>query len=778
MSWCCSTTPTRTPAPSGACCRPRGCRCTRWSSTRASRSRRSNDFDVMVAMGGPSTYGRRRAPLARRREGGHPALGGRAGPPFPRRLPRAPAAGRRHGREVGADGRARDRRARHRADARGERPTPSSATLPGRRARAPVARAEVVKPPPGAAVLASNDHARSRRCASGPGLVGCSSTSRWARPRCPVGDASPSTSAPRPSTSAVADALQADVQRHSAPWRAAAETSSWLPRRHPRGTVPAVTTSGPWDRDGPAPFPRGCPRRSTAPWPGSTRRGYRTVLLGLVDAGGYARSDSTARPRPRAFESGWSFIDAIQWWGPDDTGAPDAVARLAPGPGRARLGSPVPVRPTLRLFFAEFEEPLRDAVGPLPAGAPRRACRWRRGSTPGWDGSSSASCSKVANRVRRPPRGRSGPAGPPAAMAQPVLVRPHAGGRGRDLAQLGVTLNRGASQSTTCAPNSARAASRWRLAPARPARVGRLRRAGQALHQAPSRRPGRQATFMAQLGPGFPGLGGHPSLSLHSPSTARRSSRRAGRAVEDRRLPPSRASWRCCPSSWCWSPRTPTPTAASAPGTGRPLPRRGESATTAARCVPCSATRAPPGWSCGSPAPTSIRTTAWPCCSGPRAGESSSASNRRRPWSPPTTGGDDTAAAPLPRDLVAAADRFEASSGRSRAVRRRVRRAPGRVRPGRGGRLSSLRAPTSERDRGIPRRHDLRRDRRSGVRATFEFELSDEQAETFDRDGFVVVERLVDPEPGRGRPWPATRTCSPGGSRRACTPTSGTGVPA
>ena len=29
-------------------------------------------------------------------------------------------------------------------------------------------------------------------------------------------------------------------------------------------------------------------------------------------------------------------------------------------------------------------------------------------------------------------------------------------------------------------------------------------------------REGRQATFMAQLGPQFPGLGGHPSLSLHS----------------------------------------------------------------------------------------------------------------------------------------------------------------------------------------------------------------------------------------------------------------------
>ena len=29
-------------------------------------------------------------------------------------------------------------------------------------------------------------------------------------------------------------------------------------------------------------------------------------------------------------------------------------------------------------------------------------------------------------------------------------------------------------------------------------------------------RNGQRATFMAQLGPGFPGLGGHPSLSLHS----------------------------------------------------------------------------------------------------------------------------------------------------------------------------------------------------------------------------------------------------------------------
>ena len=72
------------------------------------------------------------------------------------------------------------------------------------------------------------------------------------------------------------------------------------------------------------------------------------------------------------------------------------------------------------------------------------------------------------------------------------------------------------SPSTTCVPSSARAASRWRplrrraLASADSAALAKL------YTKAHFAGRGQQATFMAQLGPTFPGLGGHPSLSLHS----------------------------------------------------------------------------------------------------------------------------------------------------------------------------------------------------------------------------------------------------------------------
>ncbi len=55
-----------------------------------------------------------------------------------------------------------------------------------------------------------------------------------------------------------------------------------------------------------------------------------------------------------------------------------------------------------------------------------------------------------------------------------------------------------------------------------------------------------------------------------------------------------------------------------------------------------------------------------------------------------------------------------------------------------------------------------------------EFQLREDQVETFHRDGFVIVENLVDPELAGARS-PATRTCLPGPSKPGSTPMSGTG---
>ena len=100
-------------------------------------------------------------------------------------------------------------------------------------------------------------------------------------------------------------------------------------------------------------------RRSVLEWLNAA--GLRTVHLGLVDASGTVREKRLgASAAARAFEDGWSFIDAIQWWGPDDTiwrsgGASSGAAVVETDSGRA-----YPFADDAAFFLAEFGAPLRE----------------------------------------------------------------------------------------------------------------------------------------------------------------------------------------------------------------------------------------------------------------------------------------------------------------------------------------------------------------------------------------------------------------------------------
>ena len=117
------------------------------------------------------------------------------------------------------------------------------------------------------------------------------------------------------------------------------------------------------DRDGRAPFPPGLSEavadRGVVAWLDAA--GLHAVHLGLFDASGVLRQKRLNPPAAaRAMESGWSFVDAVQWWGLDDTvrrtgGAGSHRARVELGSGR-----PYPFGVDSGLFLAEFEAPLRD----------------------------------------------------------------------------------------------------------------------------------------------------------------------------------------------------------------------------------------------------------------------------------------------------------------------------------------------------------------------------------------------------------------------------------
>ena len=85
------------------------------------------------------------------------------------------------------------------------------------------------------------------------------------------------------------------------------------------------------------------------------------VHLGLFDASGVLRQKRlSAGAAARALAHGWSFIDAIQWWGPRDEmgragGSEHQAVVLDAGSGR-----PYPFEQRAALFLAEFEGPLAE----------------------------------------------------------------------------------------------------------------------------------------------------------------------------------------------------------------------------------------------------------------------------------------------------------------------------------------------------------------------------------------------------------------------------------
>ena len=89
--------------------------------------------------------------------------------------------------------------------------------------------------------------------------------------------------------------------------------------------------------------------------------GIESIQVALLDSSGTLRQKRLGRrSAARAFERGWSFIDAIGWWGPDDAvwrtgGSEHQPARLDYGSGR-----PNPFEENSLLFLADFEGPMAD----------------------------------------------------------------------------------------------------------------------------------------------------------------------------------------------------------------------------------------------------------------------------------------------------------------------------------------------------------------------------------------------------------------------------------
>jgi glutamine synthetase len=235
--------------------------------------------------------------------------------------------------------------------------------------------------------------------------------------------------------------------------------------------------------------------------------GVRTVHLGLVDASGTRREKRLGSAAAvRAFEDGWSFIDAIDAWGPDDT----LWQSQGAASGRARVdlesGRPSPFADDAVVFTAEFDSASRQLSPRFQLGRMTELAQAA--------GMEALAAWEFECIVLEP--GSSARAPRPAMAANRcwsaltmavehdtlgALVQALEAG-GIPVDHLCAELGPGCLEIATAPEPALRSADSALLA--------------KLYTKAAWARTGHRATFMAQLGPEFPGLGGHPSLSLRS----------------------------------------------------------------------------------------------------------------------------------------------------------------------------------------------------------------------------------------------------------------------
>jgi glutamine synthetase len=238
--------------------------------------------------------------------------------------------------------------------------------------------------------------------------------------------------------------------------------------------------------------------------------GVRTVHLGLVDASGTLREKRLGpAAAARALEQGWSFIDAIQWWGPDDTlserfGAASWPATVEPDSGR-----PYPFGKDGVLFLAEFGEPLRELS---PRYQLQRMIELADAidveARVGWE---------FECIVLNPASGARDTV-EPAMTSNRCWSSLTMAAQEEELGALVGTLEAGAVPIDHVCAELGPGCLEVATAPEPPLRSADSAALAKLYTKAHFARSGRQATFMAQLGAGFPGLGGHPSMSLHGVS--------------------------------------------------------------------------------------------------------------------------------------------------------------------------------------------------------------------------------------------------------------------
>jgi len=240
--------------------------------------------------------------------------------------------------------------------------------------------------------------------------------------------------------------------------------------------------------------------------------GINSVHLALFDSSGTLREKRLSpASAARAFENGWSFIDAIQWWGPEDAVWRNGGSEHQPAAVDTGSGRPYPFEAGSVMFLAEF-------AGPMAELSPRhqlekmvhRLAAAELTADVGWEfeciilESTPGETLDEASTLRPAMSGNQCWSSLTMANEAPMI-----GGLVTTLEQGAIPVDHVCSE---LGPGCLELALEHRPA-GRSADNAALAR---IFTKAYFSQHALVATFMAQLSDQFPGLGGHPSLSLHS----------------------------------------------------------------------------------------------------------------------------------------------------------------------------------------------------------------------------------------------------------------------
>ena len=104
--------------------------------------------------------------------------------------------------------------------------------------------------------------------------------------------------------------------------------------------------------------------------------GIDSVHVALLDPSGTLREKRLGRrSAARAFERGWSFIDAIGWWGARRRGVAQRRVGASAGQARLRERSTKPLRGELDALPRRFRRPDGRTLTPAPSGPDGRSAR-------------------------------------------------------------------------------------------------------------------------------------------------------------------------------------------------------------------------------------------------------------------------------------------------------------------------------------------------------------------------------------------------------------------